>query len=736
LIENQKNNEELAATVKGEAIAAVNESLGAEVRKMLTSVTLIPQLYIDGIEAIRFTSIRYIPQVFDGSIDPANYADDYNRASAEGTTPPYLKDFADHQLVAKKGAVEVIIDNGETTAEYRLSPRTVTEDMIDVKNIKMWSHQAATETRAAGLKENKPVKPEFVSLSKNGNLTVKLSKTEFGSIRFAGEGSKGTFVSLDVPRKANEEQGIEAAEIYSEFSLLDEQTIVPRIAALPWAKAADHKASSPMDYHFIDSLHIFKSYVDKNLYIKKEIDFDKPFDLLTLVTGCYGVYDDVTKTTTGHTEINKDALAKYGLAFRFALPKEYYDSQNYNYTNQQEFAELSDNDAHNIIKAKLPQEQAIYGNRAVIGKEPIIRVMLVDTLNHNLVDQAYFKVKFVDNQPDKPAINVEYTAEAQVLNCEGNQLLMTWDKFINLVYAKLKDSEGEVTGMSWDQFRKYYPQTSVYRDNALFTNNGSSISHHSDSKGDVKIYWLSYNTSTQSPQADANELYWTLNEDVIGAIDKTTRKKSFTTTVQFRSSDPKVYGPINLKLNIDIVLPNTPSIVGYNENQWFVSKEKFYVQPVQYGTNNNKGQRPEVVEYDFNLTQQFTVTTETDEAKNIAAGTWQNWIVKGMHTYSWGDGEDAESDSYLCGAWDVEFADAPNKLGYESAFAGEPNLASEKTAINKAYKYNKGNANALQIWWKADDNHYSWTDWNSSDATEPYFILHGDKSTADQIIPL
>lgn len=712
------------------------------VQRMLTSVTLIPQHYIDGIEAIKFTSIRYIPQTPDYSITPANYNDDFNAADNEGTTPAYFNDFGDHQLVNAKGKTVVIIDNGETLAEYRVSPKSVSKNMIDTANIKIYSTTATTVTRAAALQENKPVKPTFVSLASNGNLTVKLQKTQTGSIRFEGEGSKGTIVSLSVPRKADAEKNIESTEIYSEYSLLDEETIVPRIAALPWIKSTDHKASSPMDYHFIDSLHIFSSYVDKDLYVKAKIDYNKPFDLLTLVTGCKGLYDDKTGKTTGHEQITKAELAKYGLAFRFQLPEKYeYSSQNYNYTDQQQFAVLSSNNPHNIIQAKLPQDQAIYGNRAVIGKEPIVRVMLVDTVRNNLVDQAYFKVKFVDNVPDKPAINVAYEADAQILNCNGNQLRMKWDQFINKVYAALKDSEGDVTGMSWDQFRKYYPQTNVYRADvtpmALFNNSSSMIWHNSNDKGDVRIYWLSSSTSSQSPDADANELYWDLSDQLIGTIDKTTRKKDLTTKIQFKSNDPKVYGPINLTLKITIKLPDTPAIVGYNENQWFASKEKFYVQPVQYGTNNNKGVRPEVVEYDFNLTQQFTVTTETNANKNYQAGTWQNWIVKGMPTFK------DYGTFYNCGAWDVQFATAQNGLKYRSAYKNskgqfaEPNLSSQLTADNLAYKYiDKNNKDALNIWWMADDNHYSWTDWNSSDVDNPFFILHGDKETADQIIPL
>jgi hypothetical protein len=717
----------------------INANLAAMtlfINRILTSITLIPKNYIDGIEAIKFRSIRYIPQVTDYAITPANYADavgypNEEYIETEGTAPGFYFNFADHQLankqVNRKDVDPVIIDNKKTTVEYRVSPKLVSLDQIDAANIKMYAHYAKTETRAVATGENKPVKPTFVSLDK-GVLTVSLEKTVTDPIYFEGEGEgkQGIIAALSVPRKADEAKGVESTEVFSEYSLLDEETIVPRIAALPWTKAHPHNAASPMDYHFIDSLHIFKSMTDADMYVKAEIDYDKSFDLLQLVTGCYGVFNQVTKEITGHNEITKDELAQYGLKFKFALPKTYAakNAENYNYTDQQPFAQLNGS----IIQAKLPQDQVIYGNRAVIGKEPIVRVMLIDTVRHNLVDQAYFKVKFKDTLEDKDPIDVEYS-DTITLNCESNRLRMTWDKFVNLVYAKLKDSEGETTGMSWEQFRKYYPQTSVYRGNLKFDNYENFIEEDGWDlgRGRVTIYWLADADSYgYAPSADANELYWYLSDYDINVIPKDTRMITKSTTVTFKSNDSKVYGPINLKLNLTVKLPKKPEIVGYNENQWFASKEKFYVQPVQYGTTNNKDVRPEFVEYDFNITQQFTVTTSTNAGANTAAGTWTNWIVKGL--------------PYNCGSWDVEFAKPANGLGYYSAYqAADVNIASQLTADNDAYRYvnsKANNAQALKLWWKGDDNHYSWTSWDSSDILNPFFILHGDRSTANQIVPL
>lgn len=776
-----------------EQLAAYSlDNLKVLIKSVLTSITLIPDLYIDGIEAIRFRSISYVPQVTWYNHTPVAYsnAEGYPGVpvTTEGDEPAYKIDFADHQLQDKPRANTVIIDNGQTTVRYRLSPVTVPDTAINKEGITMVSKTTDTETRALyNLKENDPVKPVFENLS-NGILTVKLQKTSTASLRFAGEGNQGTIVSLKVPRKATKE-GIEAADIYSEFSLLDEEVITPRLAALNLNgndiyKASNWKFNMPtphpthtsmadsihsMHYHYIDSLHIFSSVVDRNLYVKVEADYDKPFDLLNLVTGCYNVYNE-DGSVKQHKEINKADLAQYGLAFRFELPQKYnaftyedwmenYTSQNYNYTDQQPFAKLSENNPHNIITPVLPNAEQTTGNRAIIGKEPIVRAMLVDTVRGNLIDQAYFKVKWMDNTPDKPEIPVEFV-DSGVLNCQVNSMVVRWDKFINEVYAKLLDSEGNATGMSWNDFRKYYPQNNVWRTsptNARFTDLGSSIEQRLDHDV-VTIYWLG-GTYT-SPNADANELWWSMDEDFFGTI-LPAREKWYTTTIKFVSNDPKVYGPIVMTLKYKVKMPDTPKIVGYNHNQWFVQKEKFYVQPVQYGTVNNKNYRPDKVEFDFNITQQFVVTTSRDAQTNLMNGTWTNWIVKNFPSFNWADIYGPQFDEwYACGAWDVEFAAAANGLGYHTAYKknnkyAEPNLASQLTSDNLAYNYIDGNGDdALKLWWYYDyedgvkepnAKHYSWTNWDSEDRgtrvaadvrKNPFFILHGDTATADQIIPL
>jgi hypothetical protein len=763
----------IADKVSDEAGEKIN-TLNVLVNKMLTSVTLVPQLYINGIEAIQFRSIKYIPQTFGPNLTPKTLQWNKNATAAEALTFKAYEDNAvagdklamadkgmeykvagtmpawadwtpngiyDHQLVNVAGAKAVTIDNGETEAYYRLSPAGVKEDEINTKGLEYACTTATTETRAPGININNPVKPTFAKLE-NGIMTVKLSKTVTNSLAYDGSvldaklGSvKGNIVSLKVPRLANEATGQEAADIYSEFNLLDEVTITPRIAALNKqangtyvfdGKTADtkHDGAIAMQYHFIDSTHIYQSMVDKDLYVKEVVSYKESFDLRKVVTGCY-------ETAAGvHTEITKDELEAYGIKFFFAIPTTVYNTTDnaFNKTNQQVFATLAE-DGY-TISSKLPSETTGTGSMSVNGKEPIIRVMMVDTKNGNLIDQAYFKIKWADTTPDKEPFKVTESAE-QVLSCNGNKMEVNWQKFIEDVYAKLSGSYGD-NGLDWDKFRVVYPQTQVYYSEVkaanIFIESGDKthIDYNATGlttpNGKIRINWL--NTET-APEADANHLTWELDAADIKTIPLDTRKKTMTAKVIFKSAQPKDYGNIEMTLNFTIKLPEKPSIVGYNDNQWFVQKEKFYVYPVQYNTLLDGSNWTTEVKYDFNVMQQFTVTTETDAAKLKAAGTYTNWIIKGV--------------PMDCGTWDLQFAKTQNNSAYAPTYITAPAdkepLLTEGVAFASfdAYELDKAGKLALNLKWMKDgDAHMSW----QNKEAKPFARLTGYKANKDEIIPL
>ena len=664
-----KLNAELTAKIPNVSL------LTALVNKVLTSITLVPELYIDGVEAIEFTSLKYTPAKF-----------------IKGANTKIFNDGIPTDLTSAGDAV--IRDMAGTEASYRLSPKAVKLEDLDVDNIAVFNKTAKTQTRAATTTKNKPI--TFRKGSANladGILTVTLQKTGAAGLKNGKEGSDIDIVSLMVPRKEIKEKNQTYEEIYSEFVRVVETTFTPRIAATPYydGKKLKHVTPTDLTYHYSDSVTIWNddAATANTKLVKQKIKYDAEFDLRTLVTGC--------RLDAGHEkEITKEELEKYGLEFRFAIPTTVYDTNAPHKTNQQKFAKIKA-DGHTLISCI---ENGTEKNRAATDKEPIIRVTLVDTQNSNaIVDLRYLKIKWIeDDSKDKDPVDLGSINKEIPFDCNAVDVNITWEQFINDIYGKKMEGK---TDMSQTTFESIYPVANVQ----------VSVNPTKDAEdGDISKPVVQNTTNKEGDALIAN---WTLDGVDFGKIP--ADGKTLTATITFKSKYPKSYGDLTLKWNVTRKLPAAPTLFGYNANQWFETGEKFYVQPVQYGTKDSKGvTRTDYVSYDFNVMQQFTVATAT------AKGTYLNWILKGLQD--------------PCGSWDMQFAKTQVNAAYHPAYTGSEPLTTEDVAYASygAYELQKNpTATALKLNW-LNAGHLSWK--NKED--KPYAVLNGEKENATAIIPL
>lgn len=107
---------------------------------------------------------------------------------------------------------------------------------------------------------------------------------------------------------------------------------------------------------------------------------------------------DAKDAKTNHANhANLANYKDYGLTFRFYIPTAPYNTLggvdgNTNKTDQQKFAKL-DSHENGIMSSKV---YTVEGTSATaVGREPIVRVELVDTVNNALVAMRYLKVKWV-----------------------------------------------------------------------------------------------------------------------------------------------------------------------------------------------------------------------------------------------------------------------------------------------------------------------------------------------------
>ena len=526
------------------------------VNRSLNSISLVPQLFIDGIEAIEFNSLQYIEV-------------------APGTSGKIYK------YINNVRVPETLIDNGTAAAYYRLNPAIVERESLDEENIEFLA--ATAKTRAAtvaspvtfnGIADwNYAGQRGLIKVNLKKNITTSLNNPPSGDIYI---------VALKVPRKADAEKGVEAADIVSENSRLVENVITPKIARLPWkvSERLNLDGTSTVNvHHYSDSADIWKTSVDANplQLVYSEVNYNETFDLLSHVTGCKQTTDviEAAHTTQAADELTKETLKSYGLTFRFAIPTTAYGAPNPNdvdhYTNQQRFATVDP--VTGIVSSKLPD--GVTDNRACVGKEPIVRIMLVDTLNNKLVDERYMKIKWVE-QLKKPVTLETYKTTTILKPCDVNiSGGINWEWFITKVYAI-----AEANGLSQQTFETVYNVR-----NAVVT----SVTPNYNSVVGVDVLSPVAAPGAPTVQITTNErgdaliADWSLTPQEIARIYP-SQSKVFAATITFKSSLPTEYPDLILPWEWTINLPELPAINGYYDNYWYTKYELHDVMPVQYNT--------------------------------------------------------------------------------------------------------------------------------------------------------
>lgn len=557
----------LASTEELGKLKTAVEDLEKKILKLignrLTSVTLVPDLYVDGIETIEFLSLKYRPMVWD---------------KAKG-------------MVADSKKSNILVSSKENPAHYRLSPANVNVDCIDKENIEFLAYKA--QTRGVVASPIKYVK-NSAKLDANGIMTVFAEKSITGSLNLTPEGEKGAIytVALKVPIKEQFRTDKEADEcVYSEYSRLAENTLTPKIAAKTYGcKTNNHK-------HYSDSLSVWKMVVTQPAsagnIITKEVLYNGEINLNTLVTGC--IEEDVR-------EITAEELAKYGLEFKFAVPTTTYNTGVANKTNQQDFAKLK-SDGCTLI-SKLPN--GALNNKAAIDKEPIVRVTLWDKVNKEIVDQRYLKIRWIDKAVAPVDLGIK--AFKTILGCEAVNMDVTWKDFINTIYGQIKD---EKLDMSEEQFHKIYPYDNV---GTSMTYEGKGELQYqagmTNMEGDALVlHW------TMKP-----EDIGTIVKYAAGATTPTLFNNEFTCKITFKPTNND-YPVLTYTLKNTVELPKLPSINGYYEQYWFNPYEAHDVLPVQY---NTAAQTLPYCVFNNNLMNAFTYNNLTNFiVKDMTScGTW------------------------------------------------------------------------------------------------------------------
>lgn len=520
-IENEDGfiNQAIAEQINA-AVAAMMEKLSGR----LTSIQVIPDLYVNGIETIELKSFKYTAWNVTSS------------AAAE---------------TVKQGTATSTTAQDVTAVRYLVSPTTVTTE--DIQEPSFVFEKA--ETRSA-------VKEQLLNVDsysvKDGVLTVNVKKASGTEITLA----KGYIytAALGVPIAEKWLTDANKPEVvYSDFVALAETTVEPKIAAL----VNDKFVCKDPDGHN----HYYESYeAAQAAAAVKQVAYDDKLDLLTLVTGCY------VDATDGAVEITKDELTAAGLEFRFALPTKPYVLGT-NESDQQQFATI----AGTTMTSKLPDGTT--NNQAAIDKTPVVRVELVDVNNKDaVVDVRYFKIQWVRKTIAPIDLGVIYTFE-YTLGCNEFQGKFLWNQMVNEVLAKIGD-----TGMSQDEFLATYTVPTI----STVEKGSKEYYYHEVGKVATALATgveFVYNFDDPVDESAA-AFTWRLTVDQIGdVIDDLLADKEVKYVVNVTIPAQNSYqGSVNFAFEVKVALPELPEIYGYDSAFWFTDYTLAYVYPIQYNT--------------------------------------------------------------------------------------------------------------------------------------------------------
>lgn len=521
-------NQQIASQIS----SAVAE-LEGKISGRLTSVQLIPELYIDGIETIELKSLAYKAWKVTST--------DKEETVAQGT------------------AVSTTAQSA-TAVRYLVSPSVITVD--DIKAPSYVFEKA--ETRAAVSTELMSVEGYEVA---NGVLTVDVKKTAGASLALDADHIYTAALKVPIADKHLTE-GESATAVYSDYVRITETTVEPVIAAL-----VDKGAGKPTDgewecaedgkhYHFYAT---FGAVANKDAGYVKEFAYNSKVDLLSLVTGCY-----IDAKGVAH-EITKDDLSASGLEFRFSIPTKSFKIGE-NETDQQQFATVAaGEDGSWTLSSKLPG--GVTDNQAAIDKTPIVRVELVDVNNANaVVDVRYFKVKWVREALDAVDLGVLKTFD-YTLSCEIFSGDVLWSEMVDLVLGKLGEN-----GMSQNEFLATYAAPEIKAEDHKA---GTVATAEADGVE------LVYNFD-DGVDASAAAFTWYLTTEQIGTVmnirgEQTVKTKTVNVTIPAKNP---YQGAISFSFVVNIKLPVLPAIYGYDFSFWYTDKELANVYPVQYNKDD------------------------------------------------------------------------------------------------------------------------------------------------------
>ena len=530
--------------INGE-IAVLNVFVSGQLR----SLVFKPQVYYWGVEAMKAANLKYVYIT-----DPKWKAADADTKEAVG-----YDECKRYAHTAGSTAKDLV-------AHYHMNPSIadVPDDVTVLDDDKTFEHEMFEGTRTSAakmsVKEFKKSGSELLvtyrfadpdaikSVADNQMITVCAAEAHYAT------GSKDTVITSDYAAvyKATIDQLV--------LSHVARNGIVTNTCDKDFGNDYDNLHSTvnctltnKTDLHLMPSVYEAMKHAAQD-----EVKYNETLDLNKLVETHYF-------NGKAHALMSATDLKDYGLEYRFELTASYEGS---NKTSEAAHAAIKDG----ILRPQYPQENgksysweafdALNANlddvrSHSVGRQPIVRVTLVDVNNNNRVlDYGYIKVKITDktNVPGVdvkvPNMIVSYTGDPINYKSECVPAKFT----LTTTWARIEYDVLRALGMTKDEFDSNYD-----RDGQLvISSNGdveqyvtSSVSTANANVGTVqspKIGVVTDNYDANSPETST--FTWTISPaEIEKALYGKASAQPFTICVRYKSNDQYKYPDVYLKLS-------------------------------------------------------------------------------------------------------------------------------------------------------------------------------------------
>lgn len=491
---------------------AADGKIVLNLNSVLRAMVFNPSHYVDGVEAIDLATYTYQPLGVKKVDADGDFATDapFNALLADGVTVESPLYFAP-----------------DMKASYFLNPSNadVTEDAKDYKFLMSnatytdYTRAAATPIFTMKKVENKDGKLN-VTAKYDGEAIKQLTQVGWSS----GENREMTLVALQYSKDdatVTSDFATLTTSDYSNVHILSAQSAFTDWQAWLFTDANTAITSDKSTWNYVTPVAEVK------------YDNDKGIDLRSLIRTSWNVnYSPVTVETTNATE---EKVKEAGFKYSFELVG-YHTGDNK--TSQSAHAAIAA-DGYTLRPQAVDDngKQQAYGvgaqTRAIIGREPLVRVILNDTVHNKIAAVAYMKIKIAENvtTADPTAITVPFSDNtAFTLNCDDTNPALnkkvTWYEIENKILADAQ------VNMSKVEFEDTYELDGPATDLTQFDKNTLGANAISPKIGKVIVTTADVNgTMTQVLKwtMTGNEAYTYFN-----TADATGKKPtSYTTWVRY-----------------------------------------------------------------------------------------------------------------------------------------------------------------------------------------------------------